>query len=317
MHDVVTVGEAMLRLWVSPGERLETAAHFRVAVAGAEANVAIALARLGHTVAWLSRLPSNALGYRVVREIGRHGVDTSKVEWVEEARVGTYFVELSVPPRPTGIVYDRSASAAAALTVTDIDWSLVAEATLVYVSGITPALSVGCRDVARRLLGEAASAGIPGVLDVNYRQKLWGRVEARETLLELSRLASIVITTEEDARDVFEIAGDSAVVLERFAELTGAGQVVVTRGAEGAVWWDGGSTGRAPGFDVETIDRIGAGDAFTAGVISGVLGGSLAEGVELGLAMAALKLGLHGDQLIADRADIDAIREGTGRDVNR
>ncbi len=317
MHDVVTVGEAMLRLWVPPGERLETASHFRVAAAGAEANVAIALARLGHAVVWLSRLPANALGRRVASEIGRHGVDTSNVRWVEDARLGTFFVELSFPPRPTAIVYDREASAAAGLTVADIDWDLVEQAALAYVSGITPALSVGCSDVARRLLSEASSAGIPGVFDVNYRQKLWGRGEARETLLELSRLASTIVTTEEDARDVFQIMGDSDAVLERLADLSGAGQVVVTRGAKGAVWWDGENKGSAEGFDAETIDRIGAGDAFTAGVISGVLGGSLAEGVELGLAMAALKLGLHGDQLIADWVDIDAIRGGLGRDVNR
>lgn len=317
MHEVVTVGEAMLRLWVPPGERLETASHFRVAVAGAEANVAIALTRLGHTVVWFSRLPSNALGHRVAREIGRHGVDTSNVKWVDEARLGTYFVELSVPPRPTGIVYDRAASAAAGLTVADIDWGLVEQATLAYVSGITPALSVGCSDVAQRLLSEASSVGIPGVLDINYRQKLWGRDEARGALLELSRLASTIITTEEDVRDVFQIVDDTDAVLQKFADLTGAQQVVVTRGAKGAVWWDDGSTGSAAGFDASIVDRIGAGDAFTAGVISGVLGGSLAEGVELGLAMAALKLGLHGDQLIADRADIDAIRKGIGRDVNR
>ncbi len=102
-YDLVTLGEAMLRLWVPAGQRLEDAPAYNVTVAGAEANVAIAVARAGLSVAWLSRLPASPLGRRAAREIAGHGVDVSHVIWDESGRMGTYFVELSVPPRPVSV----------------------------------------------------------------------------------------------------------------------------------------------------------------------------------------------------------------------
>src|SRR5436309_1074931 len=120
-HQLVTLGEAMLRLSVRPGDRIEDAAAFEVHVAGSEANVAYAAARVGLKSAWVSALPDNPLGHRVATALTAGGVDTSLVRWVPNARLGLYFVELASAPRPISVTYDRSGSAMARASVDDFD----------------------------------------------------------------------------------------------------------------------------------------------------------------------------------------------------
>src|SRR3712207_1581377 len=115
----------MLRLSVKDGERLEDAAVYEVHVAGAEANVAFALARVGIPVRWASALPRNALGQRIGATLAAGGVDISPVLWVDDSRLGTYFVEFGPAPRGTQVIYDRQASAAATATGGDFDWDRI------------------------------------------------------------------------------------------------------------------------------------------------------------------------------------------------
>ena len=292
-HDIATVGEAMLRLSVPPGVKLEDAPAFDVTVAGSEANVAIAAARMGRSVAWISRLPRGALGRRAAREIAGHGVDVSHVTWAEDGRMGTYFVELAPPPRGTVVVYDRAGSAASAMSADDIAWQVVEQAGVVHVSGITPALSLSCRELAFEVVRRAAVS----VLDINYRARLWSTENARATLTDLAKGADVVIITEEDASDVFELAGKPDSVTSAIRDIAEGGTVILTRGANGAAWLTENGTGSAPSFPAEVVDRIGAGDAFAAGVVIGVLENDIESGVIHGLAMAALKLGMYGDQM--------------------
>ena len=317
-HDLVTLGEAMLRFSVPAGHRLEDAPAYDVAVAGAEANVAIAVARAGLSVAWLSRLPSSALGRRAAREIAGHGVDVSHVVWDDARRMGAYYVELSVPPRPVAVVYDRAGSAAAAITPDDVAWDAVESARSVHLTGITPALSTTARlttmDVARR----AHDAGVAVVVDVNYRSRLWPPADAAGVVGELCRYATVVIATTEDARDLFDLTGSAAASAAALRQTTGAGTVIVTDGADGAAWDSPDGSGEAPGHRAEAIDRVGAGDAFAAGAIIGLLDGDVAAGVQRGLAMAAVKLGIRGDQLVASPDEIDAVMHGdSARQVRR
>ncbi|MFQ5517862.1 MAG: sugar kinase [Acidimicrobiia bacterium] len=317
-HDLYTFGEAMLRLWVPAGERLEDAAAYRVTVAGAEANVAMAVARAGKRAAWVSRLPDTPLGRRAAREIAGHGVDVSAVRWVADARMGTYFVELSVPPRPVSVVYDRRGSAAAAITAEDIDWKSLESARVVHLTGITPALSDSARATTIEAAHRAQKAGAVVTFDINYRASLWSIEQARETLLEICAAASVVITTAEDAGDLFGVGGDAAEVADTVKELSAAGAAVVTAGAGGAAWRGELGSGSLPGHPATTLDRIGSGDAFAAGVVLGLLDDDLTQGVRLGLAMAAVKLGIHGDQLISYPDEIAALIERrNGREVQR
>jgi len=317
-HDLVTVGEAMLRLWVPPGERLEDAPVYRVTVAGAEANVAMAAARAGLSVAWLSRLPASPLGRRAAREIAGHGVDVSHAVWDPAGRMGTYFVELSVKPRPVSVIYDRAQSAAAAMTPDDIAWDVVESARTVHLSGITPALSPDARATSAEVARRAIASGTSLIVDVNYRAQLWAPDEAARVIGKLCEGASVVIVTTEDAKDLFSLHGTAREVAAAFREKIDAATVIVTEGAAGAAWDSAEGGGAAPGHSADALDRIGAGDAFAAGVVVGFLEGDIASGVNRGLAMAALKLGIFGDQLVVSPEEIDAvIDDDPTREVRR
>ena len=133
MHDLVTLGEVMLRLAIPSPARIETVAQLDVQIGGAEANVAAACARLGLRSAWISALPANAWGDRTRRELTAHGVDCAHVRTVEGARMGLYFIEYGAAPRPVQVLYDRRDSAFARLTArrtstgsrcAALDWSI-------------------------------------------------------------------------------------------------------------------------------------------------------------------------------------------------
>src|SRR5207245_2860635 len=155
MHDLVTLGEVLLRLSIPSPGRFETARQLDVQVGGAEANVAAACARLGLKVAWISALPANPWGERTRRELVGHGVDCAHVRMTEGARIGVYFLEYGVPPRPVRVLYDRRDSAFARLTEGEVDWEPVRRARLVHLTGITPALGEGARGLVRRAMRAA------------------------------------------------------------------------------------------------------------------------------------------------------------------
>jgi 2-dehydro-3-deoxygluconokinase len=314
---IVTIGEALFRLSVPEGERLEDARHIAIGVAGSEANVAVALANLGMASIWISRLPDTRLGRRVADDIARFGVDVSHVVWTEKGRVGLFFVELSVPPRPAQVIYDRRDTAAAAMSISDVPRDLIESAALLHLSGITPALSDTTRQMAAEVVGCARRGGTLVSIDVNHRSLLWTAEMARAVLLELCESADLLIATRADARDIFGVDGENRGVAEHLTEVTGVARVVVTRGANGVVWNEPDGGGELPVVPATVVDRIGAGDAFAAGVIKGFVEGDLEQGVELGLVLAALKLGIRGDQLRLSPADVRLIRDGVPREVLR
>src|SRR3972149_4427253 len=155
MHDLVTLGEVMLRLSVAPPARFEPARQLDVLIGGAEANVAAACARLGLRAAWVSALPANPWGERVRRELSAHGGDCTHVRMTDGARVGVYFLEHGVAPRPTRGLYDRRDSAFARLTPAEVEWAPFRQARLVHLSGVTPALGPSARALAERVVEEA------------------------------------------------------------------------------------------------------------------------------------------------------------------
>ncbi len=229
-HDVVTFGETMIRLSTPVGERLETATALEASIGGAESNVAIALARLGRRVAWLSVLPRNPFGARIAGEIRRHGVDVSHVRWVARGRVGVYYLDMGAPPRPTHVLYDRAGSAVAECQPDDLDVDLAARARLLHLTGITPALSPACAEVARRLAEAALAAGVPLSFDVNYRALLWSPEQAAETLAPLCQAATVLFCGRNDARTLWGLDGSEEEVVRALAQRFGAATTVLTLG---------------------------------------------------------------------------------------
>ncbi len=312
-----TFGEAMIRLSVPPGHTLEFAPSFDVHVAGAEANVAATLARLGRSVSWVSKVPENSLGRRVISALEAAGVDCSGVARPAERRMGTYFVELHPEPLPTRIIYDRADSAAASFTLDDVTWPLFERAGIVHLSGITPALSPSCREVVTEMANRARAGNMLLSVDVNYRAQLWTPEEAAATISPLISEADLVVCTSEDAADLYAIGGDPAEAAGELAGVFDAKRAVVTSGAEGAWWHERGTTGHVSSIPVSVIDRIGAGDAFMAGVLDGILDGDLALGVRRGAALAAFALASYGDQAVVTRERMESLLDGTGRRVDR
>lgn len=295
----------MLRLSVSEGERLERAERLDVWPGGAESNVAVAVARMGFRAGWISRLPASPLGRRIERAIHAGGVDTSRVIWTDDGRVGTYFIEYAPPPRRIEVVYDRRDSAAAQMTPEEIPWEYLLDTRLLHLTGITPGLSSSCLAVMAEVCDRARRAGLTLSIDVNYRAKLWTASEAAEALLPLLRKATLVICGEADAAALFGIQGEPEDVLRELQRLAGSPLAVLTIGERGALALDGDRRLLAqPAVPATIVDRIGAGDAFSAGVLCGLLEGSLETGLRYGAAMGAHKLTTFGDMLCATRAEI-------------
>jgi 2-dehydro-3-deoxygluconokinase len=148
MAEVVTLGEAMLRLSPPNFNRLEQADRFDARIGGGELNVAVGVSRLGLTSSWVSKLPTNPIGRMVRNKAREQGVDTSGVVWSNSGRVGIYFLEFGATPRPSSVVYDRAGSAVSKLTPGEVDWKTVFDGCKVFhTSGITPALSIPGRAV--------------------------------------------------------------------------------------------------------------------------------------------------------------------------
>src|SRR4051794_24014678 len=177
-HEVITFGEAMVRLSPPNFRRLEQASSLDLLVGGAELNTAVGLARLGHSAAWVSRLTLNPLGRLIANHAREAGVSTEHVLWTDEDRVGLYFLEFGAAPRASSVLYDRKNAAIAQVRPGMVNWPAVFQgAKWFHVTGITPALSPSAAETTREALRAARAAGVKTSIDLNYRVKLWSQAE--------------------------------------------------------------------------------------------------------------------------------------------
>ena len=302
-HDLVTLGEVLLRLSIPSPGRFETARQLDVQIGGAEANVAATCARLGLRTALISALPANAWGDRVRRELASHGLDCAGVRMREDARLGVYFLEYAAPPRPIRVLYDRRDSAFARLTVDEVDWEPLRRARLVHLSGITPALGDAPRALFRRALGEAELVSF----DVNYRAKLWKPDEARDLMLGVLPQVRYLFVGADEARTIFGLEGEAAAVLSGLTRLAPKATVTLMQGEAGSTVADRARLYRpAPRHTVQVVDPIGAGDAYVAGFLWAVLQKRpLQDAVDIAATVAALKCSLWGDIALINARDVD------------
>lgn len=316
-HDVVTFGEAMVRLSVPRGDRLVDAASFDVHVGGAEANVAAVLAQLGRRARWLSDVPADDLGDLVLRRLRAMGVDVAHVQRQEAARLGIYYFEPGVPPRPSRVIYDRAGSALREGDLPEAWLDDVEGARLFHVTGVTAALGPKVAEHLRSLVERATSRGVPVSYDVNYRSALWSATEARPVSRWLLERSTIVLCSLRDGPILFgdegRVAADRppaerAERLARAIAAEGPKAAVVTIGDEGTVAYAAGEVVATSSEHAEVIDRVGAGDALAAGVIDGWLDGDVVSGVRLGGRLAALALAQRGDMVHVARGDLAEAR---------
>lgn len=286
---VVTFGETMISLRAESLIRLGT--RFTSSMAGAESNVAVGLSRLGHTVAWAGAVGDDEPGALVHRTLRAEGVEA-------HVRVD--------PARPTGLMllehrlgqtsrvtYHRSGSAGSNLQWSDVEPHLRPGTRLLHVSGITPALGRDALDATLRALDAARDKGIIISLDLNHRALLWSRESAAEVLRPMARRVDHLIASD---TELTLLGGDAEEAVVSTALAKGVTSLVVKRGAAGVTVVTDGGRFDVAARTVPVVDTIGAGDAFTAGYLSGVLDGCSPRGCgERGVDVAAFAVSTRGD----------------------
>ncbi|GIJ12129.1 sugar kinase [Micromonospora andamanensis] len=291
-RDLLTVGEALVSLRSSGP--LAAGGPLSMHLAGAESNVAIGLARLGHRAAWAGRVSDDELGEFVLRQLRAEGVDTTDVRRDPQRPTGLMFLERRTAD-VSRVRYHRAGSAGAALDVDDLRAPLAAGARLLHLSGITPALSASARDAVTWAVRAAAESGIPVSLDVNYRAGLWSRADARATLTPLAGYASVVVASTDELDLVAGAGADERAVATDLLR-RGVSTVLVKLGADGARAWTADGVEQVPAVPVTAVDTVGAGDAFTAGYLSGHLDGlDLTDRLRRAVALGAFAVAGHGD----------------------
>jgi 2-dehydro-3-deoxygluconokinase len=293
---LVTFGEAMVRFDLAPS--------LKVGVGGSELNVAVLAARLGVTSRWVSCLPDNALGRMLEARAREQGVD-ARVDWTADGRVGLYFVEVG-GARIGSVLYDRAGSAISRITPGTVDWaSMFAGARWYHVSGITPALSDGAAKATAESLVAAKRAGLTVSYDLNYRAKLWNAQQARAVQEPLLQHVDVLIAGEEDARVIF--GTDSAASLAQRFDI-GAVAITLRDNPCSAGLAADGKVYSAPRFEVESVDPIGAGDAFCGGlIVSRLENRAWNDALRFATATAALKHTIPGDFCLVTRSDVEQL----------
>ena len=307
--DLITIGEALLR-FSTPAERLIVdTPSFDVHVGGAENNVAAAVSRMGYRVRWLSRLPKTLLGERVIATVGVAGVDCRAVQWADDGRLGLYYFENGAPPRPSRVIYDRQGSTASQMHPGSWDFETVEEARLVHLTGITAALSEPCYQLIATWIDHCFDKSIPVIFDVNFRSLLWSADICRQKLDPLLRRVDTVIVSSRDATGVFGLQGSDEEKLQGLYDRFGTNRIAMTTGRLGALGLERGKMVSVPSWDASIIDRIGAGDAFAAGVICGLLEQDFALGIRYAVAMSTLQLTLAGDVFRLSKREVLQLME--------
>jgi len=346
-YDLITFGEAMVRLSSSNHMRLEATMQLDVSVGGAEWNVAVNAASLGLRTAWVSRLVDVWSGRMITNTARAHGVDVSHVVWepfdgVGRMRNGFYHLEIGAGPRASSVTYDRGHTAIAAMTADMVDWrALLARTRWLHVSGITPALSPTLAETVVEVFRIAAECGIGTSYDLNYRGRLWTPQQARETNARIVPRVRVLIGNEEDFEKCLGIKAEGTdesysgldpesykQVARQVTSAYGDVQMVATtlRDAKSGLlndWrcllFDGEDFHVSRVYeDLEVIDRVGGGDSFSAGLIYCLLEGRPpGEAVEFAAAYSALAHTFPGDLNWATAAEAEKIMSGGGARISR
>jgi 2-dehydro-3-deoxygluconokinase len=313
----VTFGELMIRLSPPPGIRLQNARNFDLNFGGAEANVAVSLARYGINTSYVTVLPPNDLGDHALRTLRMHGVDTRFI-LQKGKRIGVYYLEHGSGPRPSKVIYDRAHSAFSEIESFELDWERILEdVQWFHWTGITPALGNSVVSSLRQGLELAKKRGIIVSADLNYRKMLWSEEKAKEVMSGLMEYVDVLFGNEEDPTRVFGIRPKRTDVaagklnMEDYRELAksllkrfGLKKVAISLreslSASENIWsaclLSGNKFIKSRKYRVWIVDRVGTGDAFAAGLIYKILKGKTdQEALDFGVAAACLKHSICGD----------------------
>ncbi|WP_127588643.1 sugar kinase [Paenibacillus koleovorans] len=290
--EVVTFGESMGLLMPTGPKGIEFSAHFEKSVAGAESNLAIGIARLGHTAGWFGSLGSDPLGKYILKLIRGEGVDVSRATLSDAGPTGLIVRE--VVSGKSSVYYYRRNSAASLMGTGQLDESYIAQARILHVTGITAALSASCREAVREAIRIAKKHGVLVCFDPNLRLKLWTIEEARPVLLELAAQADYFLPGLDELKLLYQTDDFDAII----AKLNELSAVSIVKGGDDETYVvERGTVEAVPYFKAErVVDTVGAGDGFCAGFITGLLKGyTHAEAVRIGNLIGCMVVQMEGD----------------------
>lgn len=326
---VVTFGELLLRLDPFGMDRLTQAEMFRARYTGAEANVAVSLAGFGVDAYAVSKVPAHEIGQACVNYLRRFGVNTDFIVRGGD-RLGMLYVETGFSQRPSKVIYDRNHSSIRELVPGELDWRrILAGKRWFHFSGTAPALGDNVTAVLEEALDTARELGVTTSCDCNYRSKLWAPDKASRVLSHLFSRVDVFVGGVEDAEKLFGICvpedlrgredASAEFAARRLREKFGFTWVGVTLrgGASASVNEYAGLVCCAEGcassrsYQIQIVDRVGAGDAFTAGTVFQILrGADAAHVVEFAAAAACLKHTIPGDFNLVSVEEVEELVRG-------
>ncbi|MEL6149674.1 MAG: sugar kinase, partial [Chloroflexota bacterium] len=304
--DVLTMGEALLRLTPPDYGLMEQSPTLEMHIGGSELNTAVGLARLGKRVMWLSRLTDNLVGRQIERTLRAEGVESS-ITWTSEDRNGIYYMEEARPPRASTVTYDRDGTAIRNMTPDALPHDLFVNAPRwLHLTGITAALGDTPRATMRTLVTSAKAAGTLISFDVNYRAKLWDSDLAATICSDYLQQSDVIFIARRDAHRLFNLSTEPHHALhQRYPHAL----IVMTLGADGSVViTPDGEIYEQAIFPAETVCRVGGGDAFASGMLYSLLENMhTADALRFATAAAAVKYTLPGDLPCFSRDMIEAV----------
>ena len=320
--EIVTLGECLVALVATGLGPLAEANTFERHVAGAEANVAVGLARLGHRAAFIGRVGADGFGTAIRRRLRGEGVLTDYLAVDPSAATGILIRERRALA-PAEVTYYRRGSAGSRLEPADVAAAtgLFATARWLHVTGITPALSSTARGAIDRAVDLARQSGLTVSLDLNLRRKLWSEDEARAVLRELASRVDVLLGSIDEVALITDSSPstDPAELAARALAL-GPSTAVIKLGVRGAVGLRQGEISIAlPAIETAVVDTIGAGDAFVSGFIAANLEGApLSDALRAANACGAAAVGVVGDLAgLPDRIELERLLTETGDDSVR
>lgn len=333
-NNILGFGEIMLRLTPSNNQKIMQVNSFDATYGGGEANVVCSLANFGHKTKYVTKVPNNSLGDKVIRDLKSYNVDTSDI-LQGDGRLGIYFLEIGHGLRSTEVIYDRKYSSISMTNKNEFDIEkMLEDVKLVHLSGITPALSKELYDLTIDIAKFAKKTGILVSLDSNYRAKLWSLENAKEFLEEILPYVDIAflgnldmtnilkyeskkIGYEESLKDLYEKLFEKYPNL-KYAACTKRSVNSINNNSLKGYLFDKENLHVSNEYNFDILDRVGGGDAYTAGILHGILDNlNSIETVEFGTCASVLKHSIKGDINLVDRESVSSLIEEGLQNIKR
>jgi len=343
---IVTFGEVMIRLSPQGILKVAQANSFNTTYAGSEVNVAVSLGVMGENIQYVTALSSNELGSKIFKEISKYDVGTEHVIR-NDARQGLLYVEKGAIIRSSKVIYDRENSAFSNISPGQLNWDdIFSKAKWFHWSGITPALSQNMYDVIKEAIISAKKLGVTISVDLNYRSSLWKYGKSSiEVMTDLVQYCDVLIGNEEDAEKCLGIGvegNDSDDELKKLSKsyyeticskvyrtlpkvkticFTLRESISASHNRWSAILSNAGCYYHSNIYELtHIVDRVGAGDSFSAALIYGInnFDSDFQHTLEFATAASALKHTIEGDFNLASIKDVEDVILGniSGR-INR